>query len=330
MYIIIIFGKMRRSQTAMEYLMTYSWAILVILIVLVVLFRLGFMNPRSVVAARCSLPAGFSCASSKLYSSAYGWDLVLVLGQASGRTIKVTGIACSQNMTLSSNDQVYFTTRNWEKTMTSGSKTVVAGRVGENSGSRVICTGMNRLRKPIDTSVGAVFAGKIFINYTEMDTGVSRVIVGDFVARYEPCTNECQISILALISPLDNGYYYKERVPLNYSIEPTNTSLAYSLDGGSNVSLSGNISLYVSNGRHQLRVVESVSGITLAAVSFSYCLADVNMDRKIDMADVSQISTAYGRMCGDVDYKPELDLDEDCIVDIRDIALAAARIGKFC
>ena len=308
--------------------MTYSWAILIIVAIIAVFSYLGVLRPP--VPLRCTFPAGFSCVSSKLYSSAYGWNLVLVLGQSTSRTIKVTGITCSQNTTLSSNDQVYFTARNWEKTITTGSKTVVAGRIGGNFGGKVMCTGMNKSAKPTDTSVGAVFAGKIFINYTEMDTGVSRVVVGDLVARYEPCTPECQMSILALISPVDNGYYYKQRVPLNYTIEPPNITVAYSLNGESDVPLSGNTSLSVSDGRHQLQIVESASGNNLATVYFSYCLADLTLDRVVDMRDLSQISMAYGSRCGWATYKPEVDLNDDCVINVLDVTIASTQYGKSC
>jgi len=41
-----LFGKIK-SQAAMEYLMTYGWAILIIALVLGVLYSLGIMNPKN-------------------------------------------------------------------------------------------------------------------------------------------------------------------------------------------------------------------------------------------------------------------------------------------
>jgi hypothetical protein len=41
-----LFGK-AKSQAAMEYLMTYGWAILIIALTLVVLYSLGIMNPKN-------------------------------------------------------------------------------------------------------------------------------------------------------------------------------------------------------------------------------------------------------------------------------------------
>ena len=47
--------KSLRSQSAMEYLMTYGWSILILVIVLVAVFQLGILNPNSAVQA---IPAG--------------------------------------------------------------------------------------------------------------------------------------------------------------------------------------------------------------------------------------------------------------------------------
>ena len=37
----------RRSQSALEYMMTYGWAILIIVIVAVILYSMGIFNPSS-------------------------------------------------------------------------------------------------------------------------------------------------------------------------------------------------------------------------------------------------------------------------------------------
>ena len=54
-------GRTRRGQAAMEFLMTYGWAILIMLVVIAVLFYLGVFTGGS-VPKRCILPAGFTCA----------------------------------------------------------------------------------------------------------------------------------------------------------------------------------------------------------------------------------------------------------------------------
>lgn len=52
---------MRRAQAAMEYLMTYGWALLVIVIVLGALVALQVLNPQARLQDTCNLPIGFKC-----------------------------------------------------------------------------------------------------------------------------------------------------------------------------------------------------------------------------------------------------------------------------
>jgi hypothetical protein len=55
-------GKAKRAQSAMEYLMTYGWAILIIAVVLAALFQLGVFSGIG-APTFCIAQAGFSCQS---------------------------------------------------------------------------------------------------------------------------------------------------------------------------------------------------------------------------------------------------------------------------
>ncbi len=68
----------KRSQSAMEYLMTYGWAILVVLIALGALFYLGVFSPKT--PATCIATAPITCTDVKVVA---GGTATLVLG-ASG------------------------------------------------------------------------------------------------------------------------------------------------------------------------------------------------------------------------------------------------------
>ncbi len=64
-----MFGKKKgdmKAQSAMEYLMTYGWAILIIAVVLAALFELGVFNQQGVQA--CIAQQGFVC-TSMVYNS---------------------------------------------------------------------------------------------------------------------------------------------------------------------------------------------------------------------------------------------------------------------
>ncbi|MFI5412719.1 MAG: hypothetical protein ACHQX1_02415 [Candidatus Micrarchaeales archaeon] len=69
-----------RAQSAMEYLMTYGWAILVIAIVLSALFALGVFNSSSVATNSCIATPGFLCTGA-IYSHANA-NIIVTVGQS--------------------------------------------------------------------------------------------------------------------------------------------------------------------------------------------------------------------------------------------------------
>jgi len=55
---------MVKGQSALEYMMTYGWAILIIVIVVVILYSMGIFNPRGAVTAVSTGFAPFTIAST--------------------------------------------------------------------------------------------------------------------------------------------------------------------------------------------------------------------------------------------------------------------------
>ena len=103
-----------KSQSAMEYLMTYGWSILIIAVVIASLIELGVFNSASTAPSSCIATTGFSCTSPILYSSG---ALVIKLGQVSTGPMTITGTACTKtniitavasisNTTIQSDQQV--------------------------------------------------------------------------------------------------------------------------------------------------------------------------------------------------------------------------------
>jgi hypothetical protein len=52
---------MRRGQAALEFLTTYGWALLVILVMIGALVYFGLLNPSKVLPNRCEVATGFLC-----------------------------------------------------------------------------------------------------------------------------------------------------------------------------------------------------------------------------------------------------------------------------
>ncbi|MDE1860498.1 MAG: hypothetical protein KGH72_02155 [Candidatus Micrarchaeota archaeon] len=74
--------KAIKLQSAMEYLMTYGWAILVIAVVMVALFSLGILGGGTPFGTTCLAQSGYVC-SQPVFSSVTG-NLLVTVGQASG------------------------------------------------------------------------------------------------------------------------------------------------------------------------------------------------------------------------------------------------------
>lgn len=51
----------RKSQAALEFLMTYGWAILVVLVAIGALAYFGVLSPDAFLPSKCTLPSGIAC-----------------------------------------------------------------------------------------------------------------------------------------------------------------------------------------------------------------------------------------------------------------------------
>ncbi len=87
-----------RAQSAMEYLMTYGWAILIIAVVLGALFALGIFNSAAFLGNTCVAQPGFYCQSPILDTNG---SLAFTFGQSLGYPIYGVRLSCSasQNVT---------------------------------------------------------------------------------------------------------------------------------------------------------------------------------------------------------------------------------------
>ena len=73
--------KSRKSQAALEFLMTYGWAILVVLVAIGALAYFGVLSPDKFLPAKCTLSSGIGCVDHKVQGTAgpLGVGLVTVV-----------------------------------------------------------------------------------------------------------------------------------------------------------------------------------------------------------------------------------------------------------
>lgn len=81
--------RYKKSQAAMEFLMTYGWAILVVLAAIAALAYFGVLSPEKFLPEKCILQPGIACVSHKVEPT----KVTLVISNGLGRTIKIDSIA---------------------------------------------------------------------------------------------------------------------------------------------------------------------------------------------------------------------------------------------
>ncbi len=84
--------KKGKAQAAMEFLMTYGWAILVVLIVIGALAYFGVLNPQRLLPERCIFQTGINCRDHLASLTAFGGNpgIQLRILNGLGRDIRIT------------------------------------------------------------------------------------------------------------------------------------------------------------------------------------------------------------------------------------------------
>jgi uncharacterized protein (UPF0333 family) len=141
-----------KSQAAMEFLMTYGWAILVVLVAIGALAYFGVLSPDKFLPSKCQLPAGMACTDHKADAGASSVTVVLRNGMgfdANSITIDITGCATSATGSLTNGQQTSFTASTCS--LTSGGK----------------------------------FSGEVNVTYTNADTSLTHKVQGSITTRAE-------------------------------------------------------------------------------------------------------------------------------------------------
>ena len=143
--------KSKRAQAAMEFLMTYGWAILVVLAAIAALAYFGVLSPEKFLPEKCILEPGLTCVSSKITPT----SSTLFITNGLGRTITITSVtvdACSGTFTAQ---------------MQSGNTTSFSLSGCDNGPAK------------------DKFKGDITLKYTEKDTSLDKTAYGNIVTKIE-------------------------------------------------------------------------------------------------------------------------------------------------
>ena len=154
-------GNRMRMQSAIEYLTTYGWAILIIAIVIVALFALKLINPGT--QSQCFLTAGFTCQTLTMTENGL---LTINLFQATQNPVIITSIECNSNNQVSST-YIY---------VPSSPVTIYSAQ--NHTFTPIQCWANGQ---KFTSPAGGTYQGSLLINYTEQYTGFKHVIYGKII-----------------------------------------------------------------------------------------------------------------------------------------------------
>ena len=129
---------------------------------------------------QCTFPPGLTCVSWKLYTNG---DLYLKVGQGTGKTIIVTGVKCTMSTSYLMDGGILYSPLN-ALLIPSGSVMVIADP--NNSTLPVTCR--DEAGNVVTGIAGETYSGNIYINYTELETSITRIAVGYISTKYESST----------------------------------------------------------------------------------------------------------------------------------------------
>jgi uncharacterized protein (UPF0333 family) len=139
----------KKGQSAMEYLMTYGWAILIVIIVAAVLFSLGVFNPATYTTTSATGFSGFNVPSGGFQLSAAG-VLTMQLTNGVGANINISRMDVTVG--TSTNDTSYPVSG--ERDLSPGQTTTfVIGNLGTRTS-------------------GGSYSASVTVTYNNEDTGL--------------------------------------------------------------------------------------------------------------------------------------------------------------
>jgi hypothetical protein len=153
-------AKSLKLQSAIEFLTTYVWAILVITLALAALFGAGVLNSGSYGggSSKCLVSSDFYCLNATLSSTG---NLVLIFGQSTSSPLYVTTIACN-SVALPGNAFAY-------------AYPGIFLPIGGNFTASVQCYSNGA---PFSGKLGAPYSGYLTLTYNSISTGFNQIVIG--------------------------------------------------------------------------------------------------------------------------------------------------------
>ncbi len=186
-----LFGKKfsdnsTKAQSAMEYLMTYGWAILIIAVILAALDFLGVFNGNTFIGTSCLATPGYLCSSPVFaISNSLQPDNLLsfTFKQDTGQTLYNVQFACAASAnSLTGMPNARNVANSGFKSFT-GINAIASGSSVDVQGLQCYDANGNPLS---NLPIGSAFGGSIWINYTTLGSSTPQyAVVAKLTAKVE-------------------------------------------------------------------------------------------------------------------------------------------------
>jgi hypothetical protein len=211
-----------------------------------------------------------------------------------------------------------------------------------------------RLRKLLVISIAVIsvllmliigsYAQSVNYYYDDLNQ-LKRIDYGDMVIAYTYDDMGSRVTEVMRLPPITTasppGGVYKTSLSVTLSCTdpqgPGCEKIYYTTDGTSPTTSSKVYSspVVISAATTLKFFGRDLEGVSERVKSQSYALAvvgDVNGDGKVDCSDLTIVKSSVGKRCGQTGFDPRADLNQDCVVDVRDLAAVARQIpaGSRC
>ena len=161
---------MKKGQAAMEFLMTYGWAILVVIAAIAALAYFGVLDPARLLPERCQFPAGMDCI-----------DKAAIVGETVAGNDGTVTVALRNNLAFA----ITIQDANITGATCAGPNTVDVGSgYVAIANNQVPNNGVFRVRlENCDITTGDKLDGSVRVAYTNTESGLSNAAVGDVRGR---------------------------------------------------------------------------------------------------------------------------------------------------
>ena len=196
-----------KAQSAMEYLMTYGWAILIIAVVLAALDFLGVFNGNTFIGSSCLATPGYLCSNPIMTANANGPNLLSFnFEQDTGQTIYEVSFACA----ASSNSSTGMPNANTANVFQFATSSISSGSQLNISGMQCYGSNANLFQ---DNPIGTVFSGTLWIQYTTVpaSTNYQYAKIAKITAKVESLSS----LVSSLGAPSAPGFSGPQTTPSN-------------------------------------------------------------------------------------------------------------------